>query len=217
MSLRLYGYWRSSATYRVRIALNLKQLNYEYLPVSLIKGKDEQKSSDYSGLNPNQLVPTFFDDDEDVILNQSLSIIEYLDEKYDSGVQLVPLHKVDRARVRALAQDIACDVQPLANLRVLNYLRGELSHSDEQIDNWARHWISKTFAAIEKRLNTTAGEFCFGFDLSMADIALVPQVYNAHRFGMDMNEYPLIDKIAKNCNEVEAFQKAAPENQPDAP
>lgn len=217
MSLRLYGYWRSSATYRVRIALYLKQLDFEYIPVNLVRGEEQQRSEDYSGLNPNQLVPTFFDDDEDIILNQSLSIIEYLDEKYDSGPQLIPPYKVERARVRAMAQDIACDAQPITNLRVLTYLRHELAQPREAIDKWAIHWIKKTFDAIEKRLSTTAGEYCFGFDLSLADVVLVPQVYNANRFGLDMQAYPLITQIVENCNSLEAFIKAMPENQTDAP
>jgi maleylacetoacetate isomerase len=215
VSLSLYGYWRSSATYRVRIALNLKQLTYQYIPVHLVNNGGEQNAQDYLRLNPNALVPSLVDDDEDFILNQSMSIIEYLDEKYPKPVKLMPDHALDRAMVRAMAQDIACDVQPLANLRVLNALE-EFGCESKDKPVWAKKWIEKGFQAIEKRLPTRAGKFCFGFDVTLADIVLVPQVYNAERFGIDMSEFPLISKIAGNCRQLEPFRLAAPENQPDA-
>lgn len=216
MSLKLYGYWRSSATYRVRIALNLKQLDYEYIPVNLAKDGGEQFAADYAGLNPAHLVPTYVDDDEDIILTQSLAIIEYVDEKYDSGFRLIPSHKLDRARVRMVSQDVACDIQPVANLRVLNKLSNQFDASPELRGAWCKDWIETGFRAIEKRLETTAGKFCFGFDLSMADVCLVPQVYNAERFDVDMNAFPIIQRVAENCNELEEFVKALPENQMDA-
>jgi len=184
MSIKLHGYWRSTATYRVRIALNLKGVDYEYVPVHLVANGGEQHSMDYARLNPAHLVPTFVDEDEDIILNQSLAIIEYLDERYASDFRLIPEHKTERARV--------------------------------DVSVWAAHWITLGFDAIEKRLQTQSGKYCFDFDVTMADICLVPQVYNAKRFNIDMDQYPLISKIADNCNALEAFEKAKPENQIDA-
>lgn len=216
MSIKLHGYWRSTATYRVRIALNLKGVDYEYVPVHLVANGGEQHSMDYTRLNPAHLVPTFVDEDEDIILNQSLAIIEYLDERYASDFRLIPEHKTERARVRALAQDIACDIQPVGNLRVLNALKGTFNASQDDVSVWAAHWITLGFDAIEKRLQTQSGKYCFDFDVTMADICLVPQVYNAKRFNIDMDQYPLISKIADNCNALEAFEKAKPENQIDA-
>lgn len=216
MSLKLYGYWRSSATYRVRIALNLKGLEYEYVPVHLVKEGGEQHHAAYDSLNPSHLVPTFVDDDEDIILNQSLSIIEFLDERYSEPFPLIPAHTVERARVRSLAQDIACDIQPLANLRVLQTLSQQFDASSEQNNAWCKHWIEKGFDGIERRLQTQAGRFCFDFNVTLADVCLVPQVYNAKRFGVDMEKYPLITRIYNNCQALEAFQQAEPENQPDA-
>tara|TARA_B100001063_G_C16726110_1_gene536491 strand:+ start:546 stop:1202 length:657 start_codon:yes stop_codon:yes gene_type:complete len=216
MSLTLYGYWRSTASYRVRIALNLKGVEYQYVPVHLVNEGGQQHSAPYKQLNPAQLVPTLVDDDEDIILNQSLAIIEYLDERFPSPYQLIPSHKTERARVRALAQDIACDTQPLSNLRVLNQLKSEYSAEQESVNKWAAHWITLSFDAIEKRLQTQAGKYCFDFDVTMADLCLIPQVYNAHRFNVDMTRYPLIQKITDNCNALPAFEKAQPENQIDS-
>lgn len=216
MSIKLYGYWRSSASYRVRIALNLKRIDYEYIPVHLVNDGGQQHSDDYQSLNPARLLPTFVDDDEDIILNQSLAIIEYLDECYPDPYRLVPKHTLDRARVRMLAQDFACDIQPLGNLRVLNYLSNEMGVDADLKEKWAKHWIDTGLKSIEKRLKNTAGDYCFGFDVTMADLCLVPQVYNAHRFNIDMQCYPLISRIAQNCNKLDAFEAAKPENQPDA-
>lgn len=216
MGMQLYGYWRSSASYRVRIALNLKQIDYEYLPVHLVKDGGQQKSAEYQLLNPAMLVPTLVDQDKDVTLNQSLAIIEYLDEVYPSEQPLIPVHKLDRARVRMLAQDIACDIQPIANLRVLNKLRDEFSASDEQVNHWAKSFIDAGFRALEKRLATRSGKYCYGYAVTLADVCLVPQVYNALRFGVEIDNYPLIKKIVDNCQTLPAFIDAAPENQIDA-
>lgn len=216
MSIQLYGYWRSSASYRVRIALNLKHIEYEYLPVHLVKDGGQQKSLDYQLLNPAMLVPTLVDQDKDVTLNQSLAIIEYLDEAYPGEQQLLPKHKLDRARVRMLAHDIACDIQPIANLRVLKKLRDELKADDEQVNYWAKSIIEAGFIALEKRLATRSGKYCYGYELSLADVCIVPQVYNALRFGVNMDNYPLLKKITENCQTLPAFIKAAPENQIDA-
>lgn len=216
MNIKLYGYWRSSASYRVRIALNLKQLEYEYIPVHLVNEGGVQHSEQYQSLNPAQLVPTLVDVDEDIILNQSLAIIEYLDECYPTPYKLVPKHTLDRARVRMLAQDIACDIQPLGNLRVLNYLAEAFGADGDAKNKWAKHWMELGLTGIEKRLKNTAGDYCFGFDLTMADVCLVPQFYNAQRFEVDMQAYPLITRIAQNCNKLPAFIDARPENQADA-
>ena len=216
MSLTLHGYWRSSASYRVRIAMNLKGLSYDYQPVHLVKNGGEQKSDAYRRLNPAQLVPTLVDDDEAIILNQSLAIIEFLDEKYQQGTRLLPEHTLDRARVRSVAYDLACDVQPITNLRILNKLKADFDADADYIENWQQTWMSKTFEALEMKLATRAGDYCFGYDVSLADICLVPQVYNAKRFNLDMSQFPLISKINENCNELDVFIKALPENQVDA-
>ena len=216
MSMKLYGYWRSSASYRVRIALNLKQVEYEYIPVHLVNDGGEQHHADYQRLNPSELVPTLVDEDRDIILNQSLAIIEYLDESYAGPEQLIPEHRQLRARVRTIAMDIACDIQPLGNLRVMQYLNNDMNCSGEQQDKWSKHWIEIGLASVEKRLANTAGDYCFGFDLTLADVCLIPQVYNALRFKVDMDKYPLAKKIAHNCNKFDAFIQAKPENQVDA-
>lgn len=216
--MRLYGYWRSSASYRVRIALNLKNIDYEYIPVHLVKDGGEQHLPDYKLLNPGELVPTLVDteNESDFILNQSLAIIEYLDELYPETNRLIPAHKLDRARVRMVAYDLACDTQPIQNLRVLQYLESHFNAGQDEKTAWVKHWIEGTFEAVEKRIQNTAADFCFGFNVSMADVVLVPQHYNAMRFGVDMEKYPLIHKVVENCNNLDAFQKAAPEAQPDA-
>lgn len=217
MSLKLYGYWRSSASYRVRIALNLKQLDYEYIPVHLVNNGGEQKSDAYQSLNPSQLVPTLLDEDADVTLSQSLAIIEYLDEKYLANAELLPKHAQDRARIRMLAQDMACDAQPLANLRVLNKLSADFAASDEQVKEWVQHWLSQSFESLTAKLDTRAGKFAYGYTVTLVDLCIVPQVYSAVRFGVDMKKYPLIQKIYQNCMTIDAFQRAAPEKQIDAP
>lgn len=209
--LKLYGYWRSSAAYRVRIALNHKQIPYEQHSVHLVK--KEQHSIAYQQLNPNRLVPTLVDGDFQ--LNQSLAILDYLESTVPNPA-LLPSDVRQRAEVLALANDIACDVHPLNNLRVLQYLSEELKVSDQQKSDWYAHWITEGFAGFEASLQKSAGEFCFGDTVTWADLCLVPQVYNARRFKVDVEAFPNICRIDNACNQLAAFIEALPENQADA-
>ncbi|WP_423185799.1 maleylacetoacetate isomerase [Alishewanella sp. d11] len=211
--MKLYSYWRSSAAYRVRIALHLKQLSFETIPVHLLKEGGQQHHADYQQLNPAELVPVL--QDESLNLNQSLAIIEYLDEVYPEPA-LLPVVPSERAQVRALALDIACDIHPLNNLRVLQYLTGPLALTEQQKLSWIQHWLTTGFTALEQRLSQTAGQYCFGDQLSLADICLVPQVYNALRFNLDLQNYPTIQRIYQHCQQLAAFALAAPEQQTDA-
>lgn len=211
--LKLYGYWRSSAAYRVRIACALKGLEYENISVNLVKNGGEQHQPCYGVLNPNHLVPTL--QDGDLILNQSLAIIEYLDEAYPEP-SLLPDEPTRRARARAMAQNLAIDCHPLNNLRVLKYLTAELGVTDQQKMEWYHHWLKTAFDGFELQLEQSAGLYCVGDEVTMADICLVPQVYNAERFRLPMGEYPLINGIVRRCRELASFVQAAPENQPDA-
>ena len=218
----LYSYWRSSASYRVRIALNLKGLDYEIHPVNLLK--DEHHSEWYRAINAQGLVPTLIDDIPDpntgspVLVTQSLAIIDYLEEAYPRAILLPDRSAVDwagRAHVRQMAQIIACDVHPLQNPRVLREMKGRGCSLND--DAWRCHWIDDGFAAYEKLAKRYSGNFSFGDKPTLADCCLIPQVYNAARFGCYLSPYPNIQRIYDNCMQLEAFQKAAPENQPDAP
>ncbi len=211
--MKLYSYWRSSAAYRVRIALNLKQLNVETLPVHLLKDGGQQHSAAFRELNPAELVPVLEDGKEN--LNQSLAIIEYLEEMHPEPA-LLPKEAIARAKVRALALDIACDMHPLNNLRVLQYLTGPLALSEAQKLEWLHHWMHSGFKALEQRLAVSAGTYCYGDTVSLADLCLVPQVYNALRFKLEMMDYPNINRIYHHCQQLAAFALAAPEQQPDA-
>lgn len=211
--MKLYSYWRSSAAYRVRIALHIKQLGFETIPVHLLQDGGQQHHTDYQLLNPAQLVPVLQDDN--LSLNQSLAIIEYLEEMYPEPA-LLPTEAVARAQVRALALDIACDIHPLNNLRVLQYLTGPLALSEQQKLSWILHWLETGFTALEQRLTQTAGDYCFGDQVSLADLCLVPQVYNALRFKLDLLAFPQINRIYHHCQQLAAFALAAPEQQPDA-
>jgi maleylacetoacetate isomerase len=215
-SIRLYSFWRSSAAYRVRIALNLKGLEYETVPVHLLKDGGEQHAAAYAELNPQELIPVLLHGHR--VLRQSMAIIEYLDETWPEP-PLMPAVARDRQRVRALAQAIACEIHPLNNLRVQQYLTETFGASEAQREAWTRHWIAAGFDGFEKLLadNPSTGEFCEGDVPTLADCLLVPQVYNANRFKLDLAPYPCIRRINAACLELEAFQKAAPENQPDAP
>ncbi|NRD74646.1 maleylacetoacetate isomerase [Shewanella sp. VB17] len=215
--LKLYGYWRSSAAYRVRIALNYKKLAFEQVSVHLVKSGGEQHKVDYAKLNPQELVPTFVDTDSDdeVVLSQSLAIIEYLDEKY-SHLALLPQNIQDKAIVRSMAMSIACEVHPLNNLKVLQYLVKKLNVDDDTKSAWYHHWIHEGFRALEKQLVKYSGRFCFGDSVTLVDVCLVPQVYNAIRFKVDLTSYVNILRITDNCNQLDAFIDATPENQVDA-
>lgn len=211
--MRLYSYFRSSAAYRVRIALNLKGLPYEYVPIHLRQG--EQRAEPYRALNAQELVPTLCDDRG--TFTQSLAIIEYLEQRYPEP-PLLPRAPEARARVRAIALAIACDIHPLDNLRVLQYLSRTLAVSDEAKDHWYRHWIDLGLAALEAQLarDAATGPFCHGASATLADVCLVPQLANARRLPMPLDAYPTLVRIETACNALPAFAAAAPERQPDA-
>lgn len=201
----LYTYWRSSCSWRVRIALNLKGIAYEARPVHLVK--KEQNTADYGELNPSHKVPTLLIDG--LTLNQSLAIIEYLEETRPEPVALLPAAPAARAQTRAIALMIAADIQPIQNLSVLEYV------GDEKRAEWARFWIERGLQAVERVLVRTAGAYCVGDALSLADLCLVPQVYNAKRFAVDMTQFPTIVRVAEALELLPAFAAAHPDAQPD--
>ena len=212
--MRLYTYFRSSAAFRVRIALNLKGLAYEPRFVHLRKG--EQSASEYGQVNPQGLVPTL-ELDDGARLAQSLAIIEYLDETHPRP-PLVPKQPLARARVRSLSLLIACEIHPLNNLRTLQYLRQQIGQSEEQVGVWYRHWIAEGFARLEAELARSrgTGRFCHGDAPTMADCCLVPQVFNARRYEFDAARYPTTMRVFEACMTLEAFERAQPSHQPDA-
>ncbi len=209
MTVRLYSYWRSSAAYRVRIALNLKGIGHTIVPVDLAAG--QQAEADYAGRNPQGLVPLL--EDGDVRLTQSQAIVEYLDDRYPEPA-LYPSAALERARVRAFAGVIACDIHPLNNLRVLRYLKGPLGQETAAVDAWYSHWIHAGFRALEAQ--TSDGPYVFGDAVSAADLFLIPQIYNARRFGVALDDFPKLVAVDAVCAELPAFRDAAPEAQADA-
>lgn len=211
--MEFYSYWRSSAAYRVRIALAVKGLPVEMHYVHLLKEGGQQRLPDYRLLNPSQLVPTLVDGD--FTLNQSLAILEYLEVKHPQPA-LLPADLHLAMKVRAITLDIACDIHPLNNLRVLQYLTGPLQLTEQQKLHWILHWLQQGFQALESRLADQAGHFCFGDSLSWADVCLIPQIYNALRFGLDMSPYPTLWRIYQHCQTIPAFVSASPEQQADA-
>lgn len=216
--MKLYGYWRSSAAYRVRIALNCKGLTAEQISVHLVKNGGEQHQSQYTALNAQELVPTLVTTDEDGqewVLTQSLAIIEYLEDKY-SNSPLLPIGAFDKAIVRAMALTVACEIHPLNNLKVLQYLAAELETSDSAKTAWYHSWVNQGFAALEQQLAQYSGDFCFGDNITLADLCLVPQVYNAERFNVDMTLFPNIVRVNAHCLAQQVFIDAIPENQHDA-
>ncbi|MCQ4262194.1 maleylacetoacetate isomerase [Stutzerimonas stutzeri] len=214
--LTLYGYWRSSAAYRVRIALNLKGLAYRQVPVHLVKDGGQQRAADYRTLNPQQLVPLLVDEaNGGARISQSLAILEYLEEVFPVPA-LLPADPVERAQVRSLAMHIACEIHPLNNLRVLQYLSAELGVDDEAKNAWYRHWVSQGLEAVEQGLETFGDKLYLNDRPGYLEACLVPQVYNARRFACDLAAYPRILEIVARCETLPAFQQAVPEVQPDA-
>lgn len=215
-SLRLYSYWRSSAAYRVRIGLALKGLPYETVPVHLLRDGGEQHTAAFREANPQELVPVLQHGSR--LYRQSLAILEYLDETWPDP-PLLPASSRDRARARGLAQLVACDIHPLNNLRVLQYLEREWNAPQPERDEWVRHWIGLGFDALEASLNDhpATGAFCEGDLPTIADCCLVPQAYNARRFGLDLGRWPTIARIEQACLALPAFDAARPERQPDCP
>jgi maleylpyruvate isomerase len=213
--MKLYTYFRSSAAYRVRIALNLKGIAYDAAPVHLLRNGGEQLSAAYRAINPAMLLPALEDDGN--VIGQSLAIIEYLEETQPQ-MPLLPSDPAGRARVRALALTVAADTHPLGNLRVLKYLTGELAVPDEVKLAWQQHWLRTGMSSLEALLanDPRTGRYCHGDTPTLADCCLVPQVFSAQRFGVDLAPYPTIARIHAACNELPAFQQAHPAQQPDA-
>ena len=211
--MRLYTYWRSSASFRLRIALSVKGIPVEQVPMHL--RKNEQHSADYLRLNPQGLVPALAVGG--AVLSQSLAIIEYLEETHPQP-PLLPRAPLARAEIRSMAFSIACDLHPLNNLRVLKYLKQPLGHEQPAIDTWYQHWVDQCFAGLEQQLQRHSGDgrHCFGASVTLADICLVPQVYNARRFNCSLDAYPTLTGICAALEMLPAFAAAAPEQQPDA-
>lgn len=212
----LHGYYRSSAAFRVRIALNIKGLSTDHVSVNLMPGKDGQHSDEYKRLNPQGRVPYYSEDE--FHLGQSPAILEYLEDQYPEPA-LLPSDPREKAYVRQLAALIACDIHPLNNLSVLKYIKREFGADEGAVKKWYGHWIEQGFAALEVMLqdSKTAGLYCFGDVPSLADIYLVPQLYNARRFDVAVDSYPALVRIDHECMKLKAFQDAVPENQHDAP
>ena len=212
--LRLYSYWRSSASHRVRIALQLKGLDYEYVAVHLAADGGQQHSAAYRALNPQSRVPTL--ETPEGVLTQSMAIMEWIEETYPEP-PLLPRKAAERARVRAMAQIMVADVQPLQNLSVTRYLQEKLHQDEAAVEAWRRAWVARGLAALEDMLGRDLpGDYCVGAQPTLADACLLPQCASARRFGVDMSAYPRIARIEKACNASAAFQRAAPEQQPDA-
>jgi maleylacetoacetate isomerase/maleylpyruvate isomerase len=209
--MKLYNYFRSSASYRVRIALALKGLSYEYLPVHLVR--NEQFNESYAAVSASRLVPLLVDGD--AALTQSLAIIEYLEETHPQP-PLLPSDPRGRARVRALALDIACEIHPLNNLRVLRYLTGALKVSTEDKDRWYRHWVETGLEAVERQLASAPMPFCHGDAPGLADCVLVPQIFNAQRFDCRVDHVPQVMRVFERCMSLEAFSATQPSACPDA-
>jgi len=216
MALRLHTYWRSSAAFRVRIVLALKGLGYESVPRHLLRDGGEQRQADYLALNPQGLVPAL--EHDGFVVGQSLAICEYLEECFPEP-PLLPALPRDRAAVRAMSLAVACDVHPLNNLRVQQYLRDELGQEEEAVTRWVRHWIATGFGALETLVGRHSGDgrHCFGGSVTLADACLVPQVYNARRAGLDLASWPRLAAVTSHLESLPAFEAARPEAQPDAP
>ncbi|MBX6327973.1 MAG: maleylacetoacetate isomerase [Pseudolabrys sp.] len=210
--MKLYSYFRSSAAYRVRIALNLKGVSYDTVPIHLTKDGGQQRQPDFAARNPQMRVPVL-ELPGGATITQSLAIIEYLEETHPAP-PLLPADPLERARVRALAQIVACDIHPLNNLLVLQYLKRALKHEQSEIDAWYHHWIIEGFRAVEAMI--APAPYAFGAAVSLADVCLVPQVFNARRFKVPLEAFPKIVAVETACLKLAAFDRARPENQPDA-
>jgi maleylacetoacetate isomerase len=210
--VKLYTYFRSSAAYRVRIALNLKGIGYEPVPIHLIKEGGQHKSAQYRAVNPHMRVPALTLDSGEVLI-QSMAIMEYLEET-QSKPPLLPADPIARAQVRAFADLIACDIHPLNNLGSLQYLKRELKHEQPEIDTWYHHWILDGFASLETMIRP--GPYSFGSAVTLADVCLVPQMFNARRLKVPLDKFPKLVAVDAECLKLPAFDKARPENQPDA-
>lgn len=211
--MKMYGFFRSGTSHRTRIVLNLKQIRYELLPISLMK--NEHKNAAFQAINPQGFVPVLAINDQ--LLIQSPAIIEWLEESHPEH-PLLPSDAVGRAKVRALAAVVGCDIHPINNKRILEYLRNTLKLDDAQVQSWCQHWIDEGFRALETLLaaDQTRGDFCYGNQPTLADAYLIPQVDSSKRFNVDMSQYPNIQQIYDACMALPAFQAAAPMNQPDA-
>ncbi|MFC4309657.1 maleylacetoacetate isomerase [Steroidobacter flavus] len=211
--MKLYNYFRSSAAFRVRIALNLKGLEYGYISKAFLK--NEHRAPEYLAVNPQGLIPAL--EVDGTVISQSLAIIEYLDELHPQP-RLLPADPLARAQVRSMALAIACDIHPLNNLRVLNYLRQELAQNDDGVNTWYRHWVAEGFRGLEQQVakHSSTRRHCFGDSLSLADVCLVPQMYNARRFNCDLTPFPTLVAITTHLESLPAFDTARPEVQPDA-
>jgi maleylacetoacetate isomerase len=210
--VKLYSYFRSSAAYRVRIALNLKDLAYETLPIHLVKDGGHNRRPEYRAINPQMRVPTLIAPGGEILI-QSLAIIEYLDETHPQP-PLLPKDPIARAKVRALSELIACDIHPLNNVGPLRYLKNTLGHEQAAIDAWYHHWVLEGFEALEQVID--AGPYCCGDAVTIADVCLVPQLYNARRLKVPLDKFPKILSVDAACLRLAAFDRARPENQPDA-
>lgn len=211
--MKLHNYFRSSAAFRARIALNLKRLDYER--VAKVFAKKEHWAADYLKLNPQGLIPAL--EVDGAVISQSVAIIEYLNDLYPEP-PLLPADPLARAQVRSIALGIACDIHPLNNLRVLNYLRKQLGQNEDGVNTWYRHWITEGFTGLEQQIakHSTSRRYCFGDSVSLADVCLVPQIYNARRFETDLTPFPTLVAISTHLESLPAFDTARPEAQPDA-
>jgi maleylacetoacetate isomerase len=211
--MKLYNYFRSSAAFRARIALNIKGLPYEYVAKALVK--NEHRAAEYLAVNPEGLIPAL--EVDGTVISQSLAIIEYLNDAHPQP-PLLPADPLARAQVRSMALAIACDIHPLNNLRVLNYLRRDLGQHDDGVSTWYRHWVGEGFRGLEQQVAKHSGarRYCFGDSLSLADVCLVPQMYNARRFNCDLTPFPTLVAISTHLESLPAFDTARPEAQPDA-
>ncbi len=211
--MQLYSYWRSSSSYRVRIALELKGIAYRLRPVHLVRDGGEQRQQAYTAMNPQGYVPLLVDGD--LQLTQSLAIIDYLDSVQPDPL-LVPPSQPQRGRVLAFAQTVASDIQPLQNLSVLQHLTTALGHPAEMRAQWSAYWIGKGLSVLEQMLSRQSGDYCFGDAPTLADVVLIPQMYNAERFGLSMDDYPRLARVTRHCRDLPAVQRAHPDAQPDA-